>query len=81
MAQFWPISSVFGAKEVFLKRPVLSHTTSFEFLATCQNLEKTNDPIPRKHPDRGKDGQTPFCRTIQATVAGPVNIVNEILAE
>ena len=24
---------------------------------TCQNSEKSNDPIPRKHPDRWQDGR------------------------
>ena len=32
--------------KIFLKKnPVLSCTTSNRFLAQCQNLEKTNDPI------------------------------------
>ena len=53
---------------------------SFGFLASRQNLEKTNDPIPRKHPDRGKDRQTLICRTRRTTAAGPINIVNERLA-
>ena len=35
----------------------LSHTTSYRFLAPSQNLEKTNDKIPRKSPDRQKDGE------------------------
>ena len=48
---------IFGAKTKFLENPVLSRTTSYWFLAPCQNLEKTNDAIPRKHPDRWKDGR------------------------
>ena len=32
-----------------------SCTTSHWFLAPCQNLEKTNDTIPRKHLVRWKD--------------------------
>ena len=59
---FWPIFPIFGAKNFFLENPALSRTTSYGFLASCQNLEKTNDKIPRKHPDRRKDkgmqGQT-----------------------
>ena len=55
---FWPI---FGAKKFFLENPALSHTTSYGFLASYQNLAKTNDVIPRKHSDRlkerRKDGQ------------------------
>ena len=26
--------------------------------STCQNSGKSNDPIPRKHPDRRQDGGT-----------------------
>ena len=43
-------------------------------------LKQINDPIPEKHPERGKDGQTLFCRTRQATAADPINVVNERLA-
>ena len=32
--------------------------TSYEFLAPCQNLDKTYDTIPRKCPDRWKDERT-----------------------
>ena len=53
-SNFFPI---FGAKRNFLDNLVLSHTTSYEFLVTCQNLEKTNDTIPSKRPDRQKDRQ------------------------
>ena len=35
-----------------------SNTTSYGFLAPSQNLEKTNDTIPRKHPNRRKNGRT-----------------------
>ena len=49
---FWPI---FGAKNFFLENPARSHTTSYGFLAPYQNLEKINDVIPRKHPDRPKE--------------------------
>ena len=55
MAHFWPIFPILGAKKFFLENPALSHTTSYGFLASCQNLEKTNDTIPRKCPDRQKD--------------------------
>ena len=47
---FWP--------KLFLENPARSHTALYEFLASCQNLEKTNDTIPRKRPDRRKDGRT-----------------------
>ena len=44
----------FWGKKFFLENPALSCTTGF--LVSCQNLEKTNDTIPRKRPDRRKDG-------------------------
>ena len=48
----------FAARKIFLENPALSRTTSYGFLASCQNLEKTNDTIPRKRPDRRTDGRT-----------------------
>ena len=48
----------FWGKKVFQENPALSRTASYGFLATCQNLEKTKDTIPRKRPERGpKDGR------------------------
>ena len=41
----------------FFQKIWLLHTTSNRFLAPCQNLEKTNDAIPRKPPERWKAGQ------------------------
>ena len=55
LVHFWPIFTIFGAKKFFLVNTALSHTTSFGFLASYQNLEKTKDTIPRKRPDRQKD--------------------------
>ena len=55
---FCPIFPIFGAKKIFLKNPALSRTTSHGILAPCQNLEKINNTIPRKHLDREKNGQT-----------------------
>ena len=55
---FWPILSILGAKKIFLENLALSHTTSHGVLAPYQNLEKINDTIPRKRPDREKDGRT-----------------------
>ena len=59
---FWPIFPIFGAKKMFLENPAPSRTTSYGFLASCQNLEKVNDTIQRKCPDRwtegGKDRRT-----------------------
>ena len=48
---------ILGAKRIFLENPGLSRT-SYRFLAPCQNLEKTNDTIPRKRLDRSTDGRT-----------------------
>ena len=45
----------FEGKKNFSENLALSHTTSYGFLAPCQNLEKTNDRIPRKYPDRRTD--------------------------
>ena len=71
---FWPIFPIFGTKKIFLENPALSRTTSYEFLATCQNLEKINLTIQRKRLDRRKDGrtegQTLFYRTLPATAGG-----------
>ena len=57
MAHFWLIFPILGAKIFFLENQALSRTTSNGFLALCQNLEKTNDIIPRKCRDRRKDGR------------------------
>ena len=59
---FWPIFSIFGRKRFCLENLALSHTTSYGFLASRQNLEKTTDKTPRKCLDRrmegGKKGRT-----------------------
>ena len=57
-AHFGPIFPIFGAKKIFLENPVLSRTALYGFLAPCQNLEKVNDTIQRKRPDRRKEGRT-----------------------
>ena len=54
---FWPIFPIFGVKKVFQENLALSHTASYGFVAPCQNLEKVNDVIQRKRPDRRKDGR------------------------
>ena len=48
---------MFGAERVFLKNLALPCTTPQGFLAPCQNSGKTNNPIPRKYPDRQKEGR------------------------
>ena len=52
LAHFCSIFLILGVNK--LENP--AGTTSYGFLAPCQNLEKTNDTIPRKRPDRRKDG-------------------------
>ena len=57
MAHFWSTFLILQAKKIFPENPALSHITSYGFLATYQNLEKTKDTNPRKRPDRWKDRQ------------------------
>ena len=58
LAHFWPIFPILGAKKIFMENPALSCTTSYGFLAPCQNLEKVNDTIQRKCMDRWTEGRT-----------------------
>ena len=78
---FQSIFPNFGAKNLFPENPTLSSTTSYGFLAPCQNSEKTNDTITRKSPNRKKlerwmkermEEQTLFYRTLLATAGGPI---------
>ena len=55
LAHFGPFLPIFGAMRIFLKNPDLSRTSSRGFLSPCEKLEKTNDQIRRKLPDRGTD--------------------------
>ena len=52
---FSPFSNFWGANNFFQKIQ-LCHTTSYEFQAPCQNVEKSSNIIPRKHPDTQKAG-------------------------
>ena len=56
------IFPILGAKRICLENPALSCTTSYGFLASCQNFKKTNDTIPRKRTDRQKDRRTDMER-------------------
>ena len=76
LAHFRSIFPIFGAKKCCLKNPALSSTNSSEFLASCQNLEKTNNTVPRKHPDRRKHGQTLFHRILLANSRDPKKILS-----
>ena len=55
---FWPIFPILGHFVFFFQKIRLSRVTSDGFLNPCQNLEKTNDPIPRKCLDRLTCGLT-----------------------
>ena len=52
------LATHFLGQKNFLKNPALSRTTSYWFQTPCQNLEKTNNAIPRKRPDRRKVRRT-----------------------
>ena len=54
---FGPFSQIFGLQNVF-QRIRLSRTISYEYVAPCKNLEKTNDTTPRNCLDRGTGGRT-----------------------
>ena len=49
---FWAHFSNFLRKKNFPENLDLPYTTLFGIPASCQNLEKINDTIPRKCPDR-----------------------------
>ena len=70
LAHFWSILSILGENFFFLENPAMSHTTSYGFLAPCQNFEKTKDAIPRKRPDRRKDRRTVRPHSLPATTGG-----------
>ena len=61
---FWPIFGPFSQyweQNIFPpENPALSCTTSYRFLAPCQNLDKTNDAIPRTYgqTEERTEGQT-----------------------
>ena len=70
-AIFGQFSQFLGQKNFFPENLALSRTTSYGFLAPCQNLENTNDTVPRKRLDRQKYRRTLFYRTLPATTGGP----------
>ena len=57
LAHFWSIFTILGAKNFSEKSGSVTHNFIWVPSAPCQNLEKTNDTIPRKCPDRWKDGR------------------------
>ena len=73
MDHFWSIFPILGVKFFFPENLALFVTISYGFLAPCQNLEKTNNKIPRKSlesKDRWMDRQTLFHRTLPPTARG-----------
>ena len=55
LSLFRSVLPIFGAKKNFPENLVLPCTTSYGFLAQCQNSEKINDTLPRNCLDRWKD--------------------------
>ena len=51
----------------------LSFKIRYGFLTPCQNLEKTNDQISRKHPDRRMEG-----RMYRAYFIGPFQLTSGV---
>ena len=72
LTHFWSIFPILGAKIFFWKIQLL-RKTSYGFVAPHQNLEKTNDAIPRKRPKRWKDG-----RTDRPYFIGPLRVTLEV---
>ena len=59
----------FRGKNVF---SVKCGSVTLNFIAPCQNLEKTDDTIPRNRPDRRRDRQKDVGQTLLATTGGPI---------
>ena len=72
----------FWGRFFFFNKIRIYHAQLHVFLAPFQNLEKTDDTIPRKRQDRRKDGkrdgQTLFYRTFAVTIGGFKNKFNPI---
>ena len=52
-----PFSEFLGQKKLSWKIQLCHAQLKYRFLAPCQNLEKINDAIQGKRPDRRKDGR------------------------
>ena len=81
---FLPIFPIFWAKIFFFLNLAVTHSGIWAPKTTLSFKKKTNDPIPRKHPDRTegwkdertegwKDRQPLIHRTLLATARGPKN--------
>ena len=81
MAHF---SNFAGKKDIYGKSGSVMQN-SYGLLVPCQNLEKPNDIIPRKSPDRWKNRyknkQTLFYRTLPATAEGFKNEISVTFLE
>ena len=55
-AIFGPFSLFFGKRKVFHEIELLCKTSQ-GFLTPCQNSEKSNDPVSRKHPNRCQEAK------------------------
>ena len=75
---FWPIFGPFPQifQQLFsTKNMALSCTTLYGFVVPCQNSQKTNDTIPRKCLEEGRNnGQTLFYRTLPANAGAPIKL-------
>ena len=70
---FWSIFPILEVQNIFPENPALSRTSSYGFLGPCQNLQKTNETIPRKRLDKQKDRGTDG-RTDRLCFIGPLRL-------
>ena len=75
LGHFGPILPIFGPLNFFFKNPALLRTTSHWSLPTYQFSKKSNGRIPRNCPDRRKDGQDWFYRTLRPSAGGPKSCI------
>ena len=66
LAHFWSIFPILGGKFFPPKNPAVIHNFIW-VSSTCQNLEKTDDTIPRKCPDGGTKGRKDRCQNSEKT--------------
>ena len=58
LAHFWSILSILGENFFFLENPAMSHTTSYGFLAPCQNFELKMQFQENAQTDKRTEGQS-----------------------
>ena len=71
---FGPFSQFWGQKQF----PALSRTTSYEFLAPFQNLEKTKHTFSRKCQDRQKEGRREGRKVFSMTDKPPFITISSL---